>query len=82
MSHLLKRGVVLSALFASASPAAAQYAPWCFSEVGRTGSGATTCTFYSYAQCMATAGGIGGICFQNPYPRGGVPDRRGPRSQW
>jgi uncharacterized protein DUF3551 len=80
MSSLLRFSVVLSALIVAASPAAAQYAPWCFSEVGRTGSGATTCTFHTYAQCMETQSGIGGICFQNPYPRSGAPDRRKPRS--
>jgi Protein of unknown function (DUF3551) len=81
MSNLLRCGVVLSALLATASPAAAQYAPWCFSEMDRGGSGATSCIFYNYAQCMATASGIGGTCFQNPYPRGGAPDRRKARSQ-
>jgi hypothetical protein len=81
MSNLPRYGVVLSAFLATASPAAAQYAPWCFSEVGRAGSGATSCIFHTYAQCMATQGGIGGICFQNPFPRSGVPDRRQPRSR-
>ena len=91
MRSLLRSGVVLSALFAAASPAAAQYAPWCMSEVGRAGSGATTCIYYSFAQCMATQSGIGGICFQNPYPgvrgnpdsaRSGWQDQRRSRSRY
>jgi len=73
----------MSVLVASASPAAAQYAPWCFTETDRGGSGATSCMFHTYAQCMAYSSGIGGICFQNPSvsgnaasQRGGSPDRR------
>jgi len=89
MSNLLRCCVLLSALLATASPAAAQYSPWCFSEMGKAGSGATSCIFQTYAQCMQYQSGIGGICFQNPYPssnvaspRYGGPDRRQPRSQW
>jgi len=83
-----RTGVALSALLAAAGPAAAQYAPWCFTETARGGSGATSCIFYNYAQCMETQSGIGGICFQNPYPsrnaaspRSRRPDRRQPGSQ-
>jgi hypothetical protein len=80
MSNLLRSGVLLGSLLAGASPAAAQYAPWCFSETSRTGSGATSCTFHTYAQCMATRSGIGGFCFPNPYsPPRRQPDKRQPR---
>jgi hypothetical protein len=87
MSNSLRFGIIaLGALLATASPAAAQYARWCFSEIDRGGSGATSCIFHTYAQCMETQSGIGGICFENPYPRsnagsarGGRPDKRQPR---
>ena len=85
MSNLLRCGVALSALVLTASPAAAQYAPWCFSEMGKSGSGATSCIFHTYAQCREYSSGIGGSCFQNPNvasPRSGRSDRRAPRSQY
>ena len=41
--------------------------PWCVVYSGRD-SGARTCTFTSYEQCMMTAGpGTGGSCIQNPW---------------
>jgi Protein of unknown function (DUF3551) len=43
--------------------------PWCSRYFARGGSGATSCYFTSYAQCMTTVSGIGGYCFQNPYRR-------------
>jgi hypothetical protein len=76
MSNPLSCGLVLAVLALTASPAAAQYAPWCFYESGRNSSGAVTCTFYSYAQCMATASGIGGSCSPNPYAGPGPGSRR------
>jgi len=85
MSNLLRCCVVSGVLFAAASPAAAQYRQWCFTETDRGGSGATSCIFYTYAQCREYSSGIGGICFQNPNiasSRSGGPDRRKPRSQY
>ncbi len=79
MTHTLSCGLVLTALALAASPAAAQYAPWCFYESGRNSSGAVTCTFYSFEQCMATAWGIGGSCSANPYPGQGPNSRKRPR---
>jgi Protein of unknown function (DUF3551) len=73
MTNLLSHALMLSALALAASPAAAQGAPWCFSESGREGSGAVSCTFYSYQQCLATLSGIGGSCVPNPYPSHGAP---------
>jgi hypothetical protein len=52
---------------AGASPAAAaprQYA-WC--ERTDTTGFTPSCTFTSYAQCMATVSGQRGDCVQNPY---------------
>jgi hypothetical protein len=76
MTNALSCSLVLMALAITASPAVAQYAPWCFYESGRNSSGAVTCTFYSFAQCMATASGIGGSCGPNPYPGQGPSNRK------
>jgi hypothetical protein len=61
----------LAALVISAwqPPASAQtrtYYPWCAEEPDESG-GALSCGFVSYAQCMATASGLGGHCIRNPY---------------
>ncbi len=57
-----------------AAPANAQWAPWCVQYLNR--SGVRECGFYSYRQCMETANGIGGNCFQNPDYRPGNRDRQ------
>jgi uncharacterized protein DUF3551 len=47
-------------------PAAAEiYRPWCVQYVDK--SGATSCAFTSFEQCMETARGGGGSCMQNPW---------------
>lgn len=48
--------------------------PWCALYGDR--SGAQSCYFTSWEQCMATLDGIGGTCIRSPYYRG--PDYRGP----
>jgi len=48
--------------------------PWCALYGSR--SGAQSCYFTSWEQCMATLEGIGGTCIRSPYYRG--PDYRGP----
>jgi len=42
------------------------YRPWCVQYFGGL-SGGTSCTFYSYEQCMQTARGNGAYCYQNPW---------------
>jgi hypothetical protein len=83
MTNLLSCGVVLAALALGSSFAAAQNAPWCFSEMGRNSSGAVTCSFQTFEQCLATLRGIGGSCSPNPflsysapYPRGLSAEKR------
>ena len=50
--------------------------PWC--ALYTKTSGATSCYFTSFEQCIATMRGIGGTCIRNPYEGA---DRRGaPRS--
>ena len=73
MTNLPICGVALTALALAASPAAAQWAPWCFYEGGNRGSGAVTCTFYSFEQCLETLRGIGGACAANPFVSHGAP---------
>jgi hypothetical protein len=56
-------------LLMPANPAAAQERriyPFCFVKYGPQGATAPyDCSFTSYAQCMATASGVGGQCEQN-----------------
>ena len=39
--------------------------PWC--AIYTKTSGATSCYYTSFQQCMATMRGIGGTCVRNPY---------------
>jgi hypothetical protein len=60
---------LLAAIFLVAldlHPAAAEtYRPWCVQYTGK--SGAASCAFTSFEQCMMTARGGGGHCVQNPW---------------
>jgi hypothetical protein len=49
--------------------------PWCALRGDR--SGAQSCYYTSYGQCMASLRGIGGSCIPNPYQTRG-PRERGP----
>ncbi len=48
------------------SASAAPYWPWCSQYFSRGTSHA--CAFSSWEQCMDTVRGIGGYCYNNPYP--------------
>lgn len=41
--------------------------PWC--AVYTKTTGATSCYYTSFQQCLATMRGIGGTCIRNPYDR-------------
>jgi len=42
--------------------------PWCSIDGRGEGStGAQSCYYTSWEQCMATMSGIGGLCIQSPY---------------
>jgi hypothetical protein len=41
--------------------------PWCAQYDGRASSGALSCYYATFAQCMATMSGIGGNCIRSPY---------------
>jgi Protein of unknown function (DUF3551) len=47
--------------------AAAIYYPWCAAYYIGQG-GARSCAFLTRDQCMASLGGIGGYCYENPKP--------------
>ena len=65
MNRLVLAVVAASvALAAAASPARAQFYPWCLVISDKTGS--WTCYFTTRAQCMASAGGNVGFCARNP----------------
>ncbi len=73
---LLAAVVAAGLASAAAAPAHAQTPydyPWYSVRYGL--SGATTCYFSTYSQCMATISGIGGYCEHNPWYRG-RPERR------
>ena len=73
-------GLIGLATLAHTHSAAAQSAydyPWCALHADR--SGAQSCYYTSYQQCMATLRGIGGTCIRSPYYRGASPGERRPR---
>ena len=64
----MRRGILL-ALFVTAfgisgGAKADPYYPWCARYNGWT----IVCSFTSFAQCMATVSGVGGVCQQNVMP--------------
>lgn len=50
---------------AAGSPAKAQNYPWCAYYSGGDTGGGTNCGFTTFAQCMTTVSGIGGMCQLN-----------------
>jgi len=58
--------VLLATTQASHAQSAYDY-PWCAQYTSRGGSGALSCYYATYAQCMATVSGIGGYCIRSPY---------------
>ncbi|HEY4918555.1 MAG TPA: DUF3551 domain-containing protein [Xanthobacteraceae bacterium] len=72
--RLLQSAVVAAAVLAAPSMGHAQSAydyPWC-AVYSRT-SGATSCYYASFQQCMNTLSGIGGYCMRSPYYHGPDP---------
>jgi hypothetical protein len=55
----------LTAIIDARPSGAETYRPWCVQYSGR--SGARSCAFTSFEQCMMTARGSGGSCVQNPW---------------
>lgn len=65
----LALGAGLLAVPAGADAQSAYDYPWCGIRYDR--SGAQSCYYRTYAECMATMSGIGGTCIRSPYYRGG-----------
>lgn len=59
--------------FQSASAQSPTSYPWCSRYFG-TGLGGRSCYYSTYAQCMATVSGIGGVCFRSPFYHGTLRD--------
>ena len=82
--RLLEPCLVAAALLAAPAAGFAQSAydyPWCAVYTNGNGpGGAQSCYYASWAQCMQTMSGIGGICVQSPYYHGPAPrgERRRP----
>ena len=79
MRTILSSALVGLAVIAQAGPSAAQSPydyPWCALRGDR--SGAQSCYFTSYGQCMASLRGIGGTCIRNPWQTHGSRSVRGP----
>jgi hypothetical protein len=63
MKHFLLIFAAVISVTSDATPAAAQrfgQYPWCSS------TGYSSCSFDTYSQCMETARGLSGHCYQNP----------------
>jgi Protein of unknown function (DUF3551) len=55
--------VIAMAILGTAKQAAAAPRPYCL-DADRTHF--QDCTYYTFEQCLATAYGLNGICYQNP----------------
>jgi Protein of unknown function (DUF3551) len=64
----LSVATALVGILLTAAPAQAEIIyPWCVQySGGRHGINALSCDFVSFAQCMATARGLGNTCSENP----------------
>ncbi len=69
-----------AALAVTAEPGAARVSyPWCARLADW--SGASSCAFTTYAQCMAEVSGIGGFCSENPFlPKPASPQPKKPKA--
>ena len=72
-STIIAAAALIAASSASLALSPYDY-PWC-AELTWT-SGATSCYYTSYQQCMATLRGIGGSCIHNPGYGGPAPAQR------
>jgi len=64
---ILVAAVLATIEFMPRPGAAAIYYPWCAQYYNLSSS--RSCAFVTRDQCMASLGGIGGYCYDNPKPR-------------
>jgi len=75
MYRLLLPAALSAAVMLAGTPAKAQNYPWCAEYAG---FGSPNCGYTTYAQCMASLLGNGGVCSQNTqYTPLAAPPRRG-----
>lgn len=55
-------GLIAASMLAGTQPSQAKEYPWCAQYDATT----YNCGFETYAQCLATISGIGGVCVHNP----------------
>jgi len=65
MKLMLSAVTLIAASAAFGTSAHAQNYPWCALYNGGGAGGGTNCGFVSFAQCMATARGLGSFCYMN-----------------
>ena len=77
MKHALFALALVAAWAATGTSAKAQQDyPWCANYT----KGSTSCSFVTFAQCMADVSGIGGFCERNTIvPSPAAPARQKPR---
>lgn len=56
------------AITVGGTAAARADAPFCLENYSRVGPG-KSCTYYTFAQCIAATSGVGGSCSANPWYR-------------
>ena len=80
MRHIiagLAVAIALSAAFALSASAQNTTRPYCIRD-GAGGSGMWDCSYYSMQQCLASASGTGGSCWENPNYKG--PKKKGAKA--
>ena len=76
MKHALFALALVAAWAATGTSAKAQDYPWCANYT----KGSTSCSFVTFAQCMADVSGIGGFCERNTTYHPAAPARQKPRA--
>lgn len=62
--------IALAPAITPVTPASASDAGWEFcAQVYFKGAAEPSCNYRTLAQCQAAISGLGGSCFENPYPR-------------
>ena len=82
MRLLTLAALTLATLVLTPAAATAVEYPWCLIQGGRFGSGAWSCGYVSFAQCMASKTGNTDMCNINPrYPYASAQPRKVKRAR-